>query len=221
MPEGVTGVVMAGKIINVAQQKGGAGKTTVATHLAVAWSQKRGRNVAILDTDPQGSTTVWYEAREHYLGEENTGLTFRRAQGIRSMAEAQALAKDHDLVVVDMPPHGTSSANAAIRAASLVVAPVQPTPLDFWATLPTLEVAEAEKKPVVLVLNRVPPRSLLAAHMITRLGQYKVKVAKASLGNRIAFAESIGAGRTVLETKPSSVAADEVRKLATEILRRA
>jgi chromosome partitioning protein len=221
MLEGVTGVVMAGKIINVAQQKGGAGKTTVATHLAVAWSQKRGRSVAILDTDPQGSTTVWYEAREHYLGEENTGLTFRRAQGIRSMAEAQALAKDHDLVVVDMPPHGTTSANAAIRAASLVVAPVQPTPLDFWATLPTLEVAEAEKKPVVLVLNRVPPRSLLAAHMITRLGQYKVKVARASLGNRIAFAESIGAGRTVLETKPSSVAADEVRKLATEILRRA
>jgi chromosome partitioning protein len=212
---------MAGKIINVAQQKGGAGKTTVATHLAVAWAQKRGRSVAVLDVDPQGSLTVWYEAREHYLGEENTGLTFRRAQGIRAMAEAQALAKDHDVVVVDMPPHGTTSANAAIRAASLVVAPVQPTPLDFWATMPTLEVAAAEKKPVILVLNRVPPRAALTAHMITRLGQYKVRVARNSLGNRIAFAESIGAGRTVLETKPRSIAADEVRKLATEILRRA
>ena len=212
---------MAGKIINVAQQKGGAGKTTVATHLAVAWAQKRGRSVAVLDVDPQGSLTVWYEAREHFLGEENTGLTYRRAQGIRAMSEAQALAKDHDIVVVDMPPHGTTSANAAIRAADLVVAPVQPTPLDFWATLPTLEVAAAEKKPVILVLNRVPARSLLTAHMITRLGQYKVKVARASLGNRIAFAESIGGGRTVLETKPRSIAADEVRKLATEILRRA
>jgi len=212
---------MAGKIINVAQQKGGAGKTTVATHLAVAWAQKRGRRVAVLDVDPQGSLTVWYEAREHYLGgEEETGLTFRRAQGIRSMSEAKALAKDHDLVVVDMPPHGTTSANAAIRAANLVVAPVQPTPLDFWATLPTLEVAAAEKKPVILVLNRVPPRSLLTAHMITRLGEYKVRVARASLGNRIAFAESIGAGRTVLETKPRSIAATEVRKLAAEILRR-
>jgi len=212
---------MAGKIINVAQQKGGAGKTTVATHLAVAWAQKRGRSVAVLDVDPQGSLTVWYEAREHFLGADKTGLTFRKARGIRAMAEAKELAKDHDLVVVDMPPHGTTSANAAIRAADLIVAPVQPTPLDFWATLPTLEVAEAEKKPVILVLNRVPPRSLLTAHMITRLGQYKVKVAKASLGNRIAFAESIGAGRTVIETKPSSTAADEVRRLATEILRRA
>jgi chromosome partitioning protein len=212
---------MAGKIINVAQQKGGAGKTTVAAHLAVAWAQRRGRNVAVLDVDPQGSLTVWYEAREHFLGAENTGLTFRRAQGIRAMAEAQSLAKSHDIVVVDMPPHGTTSANAAIRAADLVVAPVQPTPLDFWATLPTLEVAEAEKKPVVLVLNRVPPRAALTAHMITRLGQYKVRVARCSLGNRIAFAESIGAGRTVLETKPSSIAAEEVRKLATEILRRA
>ncbi|MEM9684343.1 MAG: ParA family partition ATPase [Pseudomonadota bacterium] len=212
---------MAGKVFNIAQQKGGAGKTTVATHLAVAWAERRGRKVAVLDVDPQGSLTVWYEAREHYLGEENTGLTFRSAKGIRAMAEAQALAKDHDIVVVDMPPHGTTSANAAIRAATLVVAPVQPTPLDFWATMPTLEVAEAEKKPVVLVLNRVPPRALLTAHMITRLGQYKVRVAKASLGNRVAFAESIGGGRTVLETKARSVAAEEVRKLATELLRRA
>ena len=212
---------MAGKVFNIAQQKGGAGKTTLATHLAVAWAERRGRKVAVLDVDPQGSLTVWYEARQHYLGEENTGLTFRSAKGIRAMAEAQALAKDHDIVVVDMPPHGTTSANAAIRAATLVVAPVQPTPLDFWATMPTLEVAEAEKKPVVLVLNRVPPRALLTAHMITRLGQYKVRVAKASLGNRVAFAESIGGGRTVLETKPRSVAAEEVRKLATELLRRA
>lgn len=211
---------MAGKIINIAQQKGGAGKTTVATHLAVAWAQKRGRRVAVLDVDPQGSLGVWFEAREHFMGADNVGLTFRRANGIRAMAEAQALARDHDIVVVDMPPHGTSSANAAIRAAHLVVAPVQPTPLDFWATLPTLEVAAAEKKPVLLVLNRVPPRALLTATMITRLGQYKVRVAKSTLGNRVAYAESIGAGRTVLETKPHSVAATEVRQLAAEILRR-
>lgn len=211
---------MAGKVFNIAQQKGGAGKTTVATHLAVAWAERRGRKVAVLDVDPQGSLTVWYEAREHFLGEENTGITFRSAKGIRAMAEAKALAKDHDIVVVDMPPHGTTSANAAIRAATLVVAPVQPTPLDFWATMPTLEVAEAERKPVVLVLNRVPPRALLTAHMITRLGQYKVRVAKASLGNRVAFAESIGGGRTVLETRPRSIAAEEVRTLATELLRR-
>jgi len=75
--------MMAGKIINVAQQKGGAGKTTVATHLAVAWAQKKGRTVAVLDVDPQGSLTVWYEAREHYLGADKTGLTFRKARGIR------------------------------------------------------------------------------------------------------------------------------------------
>jgi chromosome partitioning protein len=136
------------------------------------------------------------------------------------MAEAERLAKDHDIVVIDMPPHGTTAANAAVRAADLVVVPVQPTPLDFWATLPTLEVAAAEKKPVLLVVNRVPPRALLTATMITRLGQYKVRVAKATLGSRVAFAESIGGGRTVLETKPRSLAATEIRQLATEILRK-
>jgi chromosome partitioning protein len=212
---------MAGRIFVVAQQKGGAGKTTVAAHLAVAWAQQRGRKVAILDTDPQGSLSVWYEARAHYLGDDETGLTFRSAKGARALDAARALARNHDIVVVDMPPHGTTSANAVIRAATVVVAPVQPTPLDFWATMPTLELAAAEKRPVILVLNRVPPRALLTATMITRLGQYKVRVAKSPLGNRIAFAEVIGAGRTVIEAKPRSVAAQEVRALARELMRRA
>ena len=212
---------MAGKVFNIAQQKGGAGKTTVAVNLAVAWSKQRGKKVALLDVDPQGSSTVWHEAREHFLGAEETGLTFRRAAGKRALDEARKLARNHDMVVVDMPPHGSTAANAAIRAATMVVIPVQPTPLDFWATMPTLEVAAAEKKPVLLVLNRVPPRALLTATMITRLGEYKVRVAKSPLGNRVAFAESIGAGRTVLETKPRSIAATEVRALAREIVRRA
>lgn len=212
---------MAGKVFNVAQQKGGAGKTTVAVNLAVAWSKQRGKKVALLDVDPQGSSTVWHEAREHFLGTGETGLTFRRAIGKRALDEARALARKHDMVVVDMPPHGSPAANAAIRAATMVVVPVQPTPLDFWATLPTLEVAAAEKKPVLLVLNRVSPRALLTATMITRLGEYKVRVAKSPLGNRVAFAESIGAGRTVIETKPRSVAAAELRALAREVVRRA
>ncbi len=212
---------MAGKIFTVAQQKGGAGKTTVAVHLAVAWAQQRGKKIAILDTDPQGSTSVWYEAREHYLGADQTGITFRRAKGSRAVDEARKLARSHDAVLVDMPPHASTSANAVIRAATLVVIPVQPTPLDFWATMPTLEIAAAQKKPVLLVLNRVTPRALLTATMITRLGEYKVRVAKSPLGNRIAFAESIGAGRTVLETRARSVAATEVRALAREIMRRA
>jgi chromosome partitioning protein len=212
---------MAGKIFTVAQQKGGAGKTTVAVHLAVAWAQQRGKKIAILDTDPQASTSVWYEAREHYLGADQTGITFRRAKGSRAVDEARKLARSHDAVLVDMPPHASTSANAVIRAATLVVIPVQPTPLDFWATMPTLEIASAHKKPVLLVLNRVTPRALLTATMITRLGEYKVRVAKSPLGNRIAFAESIGAGRTVLETRARSVAATEVRALAREIMRRA
>lgn len=212
---------MAGKIFTVAQQKGGAGKTTVAVHLAVAWAQQRGKKIAILDTDPQGSTSVWYEAREHYLGADQTGITFRRAKGSRAVDEARKLARSHDAVLVDMPPHASTSANAVIRAATLVVIPVQPTPLDFWATMPTLEIASAQKKPVLLVLNRVTPRALLTATMITRLGEYKVRVAKSPLGNRIAFAESIGAGQTVLETRARSVAATEVRALAREIMRRA
>src|SRR5262245_63699398 len=67
---------MAGRIITVAQQKGGTGKTTVAAHLAVALL-RRGKSVAILDVDPQGSLGQWFEAREQRLGEDATGLRFR------------------------------------------------------------------------------------------------------------------------------------------------
>lgn len=212
---------MAGKVFVVAQQKGGAGKTTVAAHLAVAWARQRGRTAAVLDADPQGSLSVWHEAREHYLGTDETGLTFCRAVGARALNEARALARGHDVVVVDMPPHGTTAANAVIRAATVVVVPVQPTPLDFWATLPTLEIAASEDRPVIMVINRVQARALLTATMITRLGQYKVRVARSPLGNRIAFAEAIGSGRTVQETKRRSIAAQEVRALARELMRRA
>ena len=67
---------MSGRILTVAQQKGGSGKTTLAAHLAVALASHSGEPVAILDVDPQGSLGTWFEAREDNLGEEATGLEF-------------------------------------------------------------------------------------------------------------------------------------------------
>jgi chromosome partitioning protein len=209
---------MAATIITVAQQKGGAGKTTLAANLAIAYAQANNK-VAVVDIDPQRSLTMWHALRQALHGEDSD-ITVVPVGGWKLATELDQLRRDHDIVVIDSPPHAETDARIAVRQAQLVVIPVQPSPMDVWATEPILAVAQKEKAPVLLVLNRVPPRALLTATMITRLGQYKVRVAKSTLGNRVAFAESIGAGRTVLETKPHSVAAAEVRHLAAEILRR-
>lgn len=211
---------MGAKVFTIAQQKGGAGKSTLAAHLAIAWA-KSGKSVALVDIDPQGSVASWHGQRVKTFGEGETGLTFTQVTGWRTSAEVEKLAGKHDVVVIDSPPHAETEAKIAVRVADLVVVPAQPSPLDVWATVPTLELAAKEKSPVMMVLNRVPPRGNLTARMITKLGGYKVNVAKSTLGNRIAFAEAMASGRTALETKPSSVAAKEIAALAVELLKKA
>jgi chromosome partitioning protein len=209
---------MSGKIITVAQQKGGSGKTTVAAHLAVALA-RLGHSVAPLDVDPQGSLGEWYEARERRVGEGRTGIGFRTASGWGARREAGWLARDHDMVVVDTPPKSDLEARPAIEAADLVAVPIQPTPVDLWASAATLAIAANERSPSLLILNRVPPRASLTAELMDDILALGAAVAEARLGNRVAFAASMGDGGTVLETAPGSKGAEEVDALVREILR--
>lgn len=209
---------MAARVITIAQQKGGAGKTTLAAHLAVAWHEL-GEKVALVDIDPQGSLSQWFALREAHLGKGNTGVGLTQITGWRASAEIDRLKRDHSLIVVDSPPHAQTDAKIAVRAANLVVIPVQPSPLDVWATRPTVELAASEKVPVLLVMNRVPSRSLVTEDMVAALGQIKAELATARLGNRGSLAMSMAAGLGVGEHAPGTVAAREVNKVAREVLR--
>ena len=210
---------MAGKIITVAQQKGGSGKTTLAAHLAVAWSMIRGKHVALLDVDPQGSLGEWFERREARLGEAADTITFRTASGWGSRREARNLARDHDYVIVDTPPKSERDGRPAIEIAGLVAIPVQPSPVDLWATAPTLEMAAAENTPAMLVLNRVPPRARLTDEMAEALKEFGSAISKTRLGNRVAFPSAMGKGSTVLESRLSDRAVEEIEALSKELLK--
>jgi chromosome partitioning protein len=211
---------MTAKVLTVAQQKGGAGKTTVTAHLAVAFTAA-GKSVAVVDIDPQQSLAMWFRLREERFGDAGAGLLVSTIKGWRSRAEVEKLARDHDIVLIDSPPHAETEANIAVRSANLVIVPVQPSPMDVWATRPTLELAQQEKVPALLVLNRVPPRANLTDEMFTELKTYGAKIAKTRLGNRVAFAAALSEGRSVGETQPRGLAAAEIRALAKEILRAA
>ncbi|WP_119678316.1 ParA family partition ATPase [Indioceanicola profundi] len=211
---------MAARIVTIAQQKGGAGKTTLAIHLAMAWCLA-GKRVATVDIDPQGSMTEWHRTRMASLTNGEAGPEHVQLSGWRVQKEVERLAKENEVVVIDSPPHAETEAKIAVRCASLVVVPVQPSPMDLWATRPTLELAKAEKRKVLLVLNRVPSRGNLVDTVSSKAAELGVPVADATIGNRIGFAGAIMEGLTLMETERRAKGVEEIEELAAEIWKRA
>jgi len=202
------------KIVAVAQRKGGAGKTTLVAQLGVAWAGQ-GLRVALLDVDPQGSLSAWAQVRrEAGWGAAPLIVT---VQGWRLAVEIDRLRAAHDLLVIDTPPHAETDARVAVRAADLMVVPVQPSPMDLWATGATLELARQEKRRPLLVLNRLPARSTMIAFSRERIAREGLPLAATALGNRTAFAASMAEGAGVAETDPHGPATQEVTALAAEI----
>ncbi|MEO5336413.1 MAG: ParA family protein [Magnetospirillum sp. WYHS-4] len=209
---------MSAKVLTIAQQKGGAGKTTLAAQLAVAWSA-RGLKVAALDIDPQGSLLKWHEVRM-LAGTRPDGLTVGKVGGWRVPSEVDRLRREADLVIVDSPPHADTEAKIAVRSADLVLVPVQPSSMDVWATGQTLTLAVAERVPALVVLNRVPARAKLVEAARAMLMEQDMPVMECFIGNRVAFAASMMDGRAVVETEPRGQAAQELEALMGELAAR-
>lgn len=205
------------KVITIAQQKGGAGKTTVTAHLAVAFAQ-RGKRVAIIDIDPQASLSTWHRVRAEKFGDDYTGLTEVASTGWRLAGEIADLKNDHDIILIDSPPHIESDARGAIRVADLIILPLQPSPTDLWATKATLEIGEQEGIETRILLNRVSANSRLAKAVQADLKKSAGKqLLKTQIGNRVSFASSMVDGRTAMEAFPGTLGADEIKALVVEL----
>ena len=207
---------MAGLVITVAQRKGGAGKTTLAAQLVVAWA-RQGARVAVLDIDPQGSLAAWVDLRRARLGTEAIGFEFAALPGWRAAQWIEDRARSADLVVIDNPPHAETEAQIAVRAAGLVLIPVQPSPLDLWATEATLKMARDERRRALIVLNRVPPRSSLTDDIAAEITGAGAPIARTRIGNRIALTRAMALGSGVSESAGTTLAAIEIKALADEV----
>jgi chromosome partitioning protein len=169
----------------------------------------------MLDIDPQGSVAAWYEPRREAGIDDGPDASV--VQGWKLSTEMDRLSADYDILIIDTPPHAETDARVAIRAAGLILVPVQPSPMDLWATKPTIELARREKSQPLLVLNRVPSRAKLTEAIRAKIGAEGMPLADTTLGNRSVFASSMMEGKGVLETQPKGAAADEIRALANEV----
>jgi len=143
----------------------------------------------------------------------------RTASGWGAKREARMLTRDYDIVLIDMPPRSDLEARNVIESADLVAVPVQPTPVDLWATQATLELVERGGPASVLVINRAPPRAQTTAQMLAKLKDLGVEALAARIGNRVAFGSTMGLGSTVMELFPGSKAAQEIEAVAAEMKR--
>lgn len=209
------GHIMAGKVITVAQQKGGAGKTTIAANLAVALA-RRGKSVTLLDTDPQGSLGRWFMTRREA---GDPGFEFSTASAWGVSYECDKLRKSFDYILVDTPPKIDSDLKPAIRESDLVIVPVSASQVDVWATEGVLELAQREKAEIMVVLNRAKAGTRVADDVDRALTELGVTRAAAVLGHRVAFPETMGAGKGVLE-RGKGLWSDEIDALTDEVLRR-
>ncbi|MBN8828115.1 MAG: ParA family protein [Sphingobacteriia bacterium] len=200
------------KIITIAQQKGGAGKTTLAIHLAVGLFQQ-GNKIAVIDIDPQGSFSKWFNARKQKFGETYAGIKLVNGVGWRINSELSSLRNKFDYIIIDSPPHAETDAKVSIKEADLVLLPVQPSQMDVWALETTMKICEKEKIDYLVIPNRVNANSKTAKEIFDRINN----LAKTTLGNRVAYANYLKDGKTVTETEPSSIAATEIKQLVEEI----
>ena len=203
-----------GQVITVAQQKGGSGKTTLAANLAVAFL-RAGKRVAILDADPQGSLGRWFMTRRE---DGRDDMTFSTASAWGVSYEAEKLARDHDVVIVDTPPKVDADLRPALRASALVLVPVSASQADVWATESVLDLASRENRPALIVVNRAKAGTRVLAEVIAALDGLGAPRAETALGNRVAYAEMLGQGRGVLEAGRGGWTA-ELEALRDEVAR--
>jgi chromosome partitioning protein len=201
-------------VVAVAQRKGGAGKSTVAATLATTLAAA-GRRVALLDIDPQQSLGRWNTLREGQA--KATPLTFESPAGWRIPATLDRLKPSHDLLLLDTPPHADTDSRIAIRASDLVLVPLQPSLADLWALEATLEQARAERRRVVLLLNRASASGKLRDRVVAEIARRELPLLLPALGNRTAFAAAFAEGLGVAEAAPRGAAAMEARALAEAV----
>lgn len=204
-------------IISLLNQKGGVGKTTLAIHLAAALTKKKARTL-LVDADPQGSALDWSAASDE------SSFTVIGLPKKTLHRELAAMSDDYDHIVIDGPPRVYDVARSAIVASDIVLVPTQPSPLDVWATGKEIvgmlddisAIKEIQKS--AFVINRKIVNTAIGRDVVAALEEFEIPVLKSHICQRVAFAECMAQGLTVLDIEPKGMASKEVNNFVQEVM---
>jgi chromosome partitioning protein len=205
-------------VISLLNQKGGVGKTTLAIHIADAFTRRK-QKVLLVDADPQASALDWAAARQ---GEPRFPVIGLPKASIHK--ELPVIAKGFDWVILDGPPRVYDVARSAIMASDAVFIPVQPSPYDVWAANEILELFKDSDvyRPEVkraFIINRKIANTAIGRDVNSALAEYAPPVLKSAVCQRVSFADSATLGKTVFDNDPEGQAAKEIMALVKEVER--
>ena len=199
------------KTILITSQKGGSGKTTLVAHLAVEAQRIENTPVWLIDTDKQGTLSLWHERREAETPQRADIPFSRLASGLTALAERGAA-----YCFVDTAPTISEQNTSLLRLADLVLIPVRPSPADLWAVSETVQLVKETGQPFLFVITQAKPQASITAQTIAALSEYG-RVAQTFISDRVSYAVAMTGGRTAPELQPKGLAADEIKALWHDI----
>ena len=185
------------RVLAMASQKGGSGKTTLSGHLAVQAQLAGAGPVCLIDIDPQGSLADWWNEREAEMP------AFAQTTVARLASDLEVLRQQgFRLAVIDTPPAITMAIQSVIAVAELIVIPTRPSPHDLRAVGATVDLCDRAGKPLIFVVNAATPKAKITYEAAVALSQHGT-VAPVTVHHRTDFAASMIDGRTVMEVDPN------------------
>ena len=203
-------------VVAIVNQKGGTGKTTLATNLAWALAEKG--TVLLLDTDPQGSARDW----GHFNTDGPENLSVEGVGRDPLVEHVRRLSTRYDWVVIDAPPSISNVSADAVRVADVVLIPAKASAFDVWAANDIVEAIKARQKTsngipnAAFVITMAKPRTRLGQQIDAALTELGLPVLRSRTTDRVAYTQASNGGSSVL-AGPDRTARDEILAIRDEL----
>lgn len=212
---------MTARIITVANQKGGSGKSTIAMSMAGTMAYM-GHKTLVVDADPQGTATQWAGSSPEKMPFPATVVGMAHARG-KLHQMVKPMVKDYDYIVIDCPPSVEEQASqSALLISDVCLVPLQPTPPDLWASVGIFELVNKARTvnsdlKAYAFANRVSTTNL-SQQVLGILSENDIELLVSKFGSRNSFQEAPVRGSVPCAMgfahKP---AAAEVKSLLVEV----